>query len=228
MRVSVEPYSMATSTNRPPPMISQRGAICGASRAASTLPVPSAAAERDEADAGPQRRITHHVLDVEADHHGQRQQAGRPPGRTETNVITRLRLSNTENGTSGLAAVRSTMRKARKKTAAATPAPITHGSTQARGGPWVNTSTADGAAERGQQRAGDVELESLVMGLADPVDRDRDDDDANRHVDEERQPPPDHGERTAEHRPERNRCPAWRPTPPSRDCGRDRRHRSSR
>ena len=59
------------------------------------------------------------------------------------NVITRLRLSNTENGTSGLSAVRSTSRKATKKTTAATPAPITHGSTQPRGGPWVNTSTAD-------------------------------------------------------------------------------------
>ena len=29
-----------------------------------------------------------------------------------------------------------------KNTAAATPAPITHGSIQPRGGPWVNTSTA--------------------------------------------------------------------------------------
>ena len=58
------------------------------------------------------------------------------------NVITRLRLSNTENGTSGFSAVRSTMRKATKNTTAATPAPITHGSTHARGGPCVNTSTA--------------------------------------------------------------------------------------
>ncbi len=30
-----------------------------------------------------------------------------------------------------------------KKIAEATPAPITQGSTQPRGGPWVNTNTAD-------------------------------------------------------------------------------------
>ena len=59
------------------------------------------------------------------------------------NVITRLRLSNTENGTSGFSAVRSTNRNATKKTIAAMAAPITHGSTQPRGGPWVKTSTAD-------------------------------------------------------------------------------------
>ena len=57
--------------------------------------------------------------------------------------MTRLRLSNTENGTSGLSAARSTNRKATKKTTEAMAAPITQGSTQPRGGPWVNTSTAD-------------------------------------------------------------------------------------
>ena len=62
VRVSVEPYSMAPSTSRPPPMISQRGAMCGASRAASTLPSAERRRERDEADAGPQRRVTDHVL----------------------------------------------------------------------------------------------------------------------------------------------------------------------
>ncbi len=55
-----------------------------------------------------------------------------------------------------------------KNTTDAMPAPITHGSTQPRGGPCVNTSTADGAPERGQQRAGDVEFESLVVGLGEP------------------------------------------------------------
>ena len=66
-----------------------------------------------------------------------------PAMNSETNVITRLRLSNTENGMIGCSAVRSTNRKATKNTTAATPAPITHGSIQPRGGPWVNTSTAD-------------------------------------------------------------------------------------
>ena len=58
-------------------------------------------------------------------------------------VITRLRSLNTENGTSGFSAVRSANRNAMKNTTAATAAPITHGSIQPRGGPWVNTSTAD-------------------------------------------------------------------------------------
>ena len=66
-----------------------------------------------------------------------------PAMNSETNVITRLRLSNTENGTIGCSAVRSTIRNAMKNTTAATPAPITHGSIQPRGGPCVNTSTAD-------------------------------------------------------------------------------------
>ena len=120
--------------------------------------------ERDEADAGLQRRVAQHVL-----HESPIITVSvsiTPPARnSETNVITRLRLSNTENGTSGFSAVRSTSRNATKNTTAATPAPITHGSTQAARRPRVNTSTAARAAERGQQRAGDVELESLVVCL---------------------------------------------------------------
>ena len=66
-----------------------------------------------------------------------------PPARnSDTNVITRLVLSNTANGTRGLSALRSTNRNATKNTTTATDAPITHGSTQPRGGPWVKTSTA--------------------------------------------------------------------------------------
>ena len=44
VRVSVEPNSIAASTNAPPPMISQRGGTCGAARAARTLPTPNAMA----------------------------------------------------------------------------------------------------------------------------------------------------------------------------------------
>ncbi len=43
-RVSVEPKSIAASTNTPPPMISHRGATCGANLAATTLPTPNATA----------------------------------------------------------------------------------------------------------------------------------------------------------------------------------------
>ena len=42
VRVRVDPKSIAPSTNSPPPMMSQRGAICGASRAVITLPRPRA------------------------------------------------------------------------------------------------------------------------------------------------------------------------------------------
>ncbi len=66
-----------------------------------------------------------------------------PAMNNDTNVMTRLRLSNTENGTIGCSAVRSTSKKATRNTTAAMPAPITHGSTQPRGGPCVNTSTAE-------------------------------------------------------------------------------------
>ena len=58
------------------------------------------------------------------------------------NVITRLRSLNTENGTNGFSAERSTSRNPMKKRTAAMAAPITHGSTQPRGGPWVKTRTA--------------------------------------------------------------------------------------
>ena len=66
-----------------------------------------------------------------------------PAMNSETNVITRLRSLNTENGMIGCSALRSTIRNATKNTTAAMPAPITHGSIQPRGGPCVNTSTAE-------------------------------------------------------------------------------------
>ena len=59
------------------------------------------------------------------------------------NVATRLRLSNTDSGTMGWSAVRSTTRKPTKNSAEAMPAPITNGSPQPRGGPCVNSSTAE-------------------------------------------------------------------------------------
>jgi hypothetical protein len=43
-RVSVEPKSIAPTTNNPEPMSSQRGATCGASLAATMLPTPNASA----------------------------------------------------------------------------------------------------------------------------------------------------------------------------------------
>jgi hypothetical protein len=58
-----------------------------------------------------------------------------PAMNSEANVITRPLLSNTENGMIGCSAVRSTIRKAMRNTTVATPAPITHGSIQPRGGP---------------------------------------------------------------------------------------------
>ena len=42
VRVSEAPNNMAPNTNKPPPMISHRGAICGASLAVTTFPNPSA------------------------------------------------------------------------------------------------------------------------------------------------------------------------------------------
>src|ERR1700738_2188120 len=44
VRSRVEPYSIAPSTNDPPPMTNQRGAISGATRAADTLHRASAIA----------------------------------------------------------------------------------------------------------------------------------------------------------------------------------------
>ena len=85
------------------------------------------------------------------------------------NVITRLRLSNTENGTSGFSAVRSTNRNADEE----------HhrgdgGADHPRVDPAARRALGEDqhrrrAAERGQQRAGDVELEPFVVGLADPA-----------------------------------------------------------
>ncbi len=49
---------------------------------------------------------------------------------------------NSESGTSGFSAVRSTTRNPANSSTVATPAPITHGLTQPSGGPCVNTSTA--------------------------------------------------------------------------------------
>ena len=65
-----------------------------------------------------------------------------PPRNNDTNVITRLRSLNSDSGTSGLSALRSTMRNAMPSSTAEHPAPITQGSNQPRGGPWVKTSTA--------------------------------------------------------------------------------------
>jgi len=57
-------------------------------------------------------------------------------------------------------------------------------------------------AKGGQERPGDVELESFVSGLVDLQHGDGDDHDADGHVDEERQPPRDDGQRPAEHQAE--------------------------
>ena len=43
-RVSVDPKSIAPTTKSPAPMSSQRGATCGASFAATMLPMPNAIA----------------------------------------------------------------------------------------------------------------------------------------------------------------------------------------
>ena len=59
-----------------------------------------------------------------------------------------------------------------------------------------------GTGQGGQQCAGDVELEPFVAGLLETGERDRDDEDADGQVDQERQPPRDHGQRTAEHQAE--------------------------
>ena len=113
-----------------------------------------------------------------------------PPARnSETNVITRLRLSNTENGTIGCSAVRSTIRKAMKKIAEATPAPITHGIDPAARRALGEHEHRRRASQRRQQRPGDVQLEPFMVCFGQPHDGDGDDHDADRHVDQKRQPP---------------------------------------
>jgi hypothetical protein len=81
-------------------MISQRGAIIGATRTAATLPSPSAAANGMKQIPACSAELVQHDLHVQADHHSQRQQH---PARQEQrhNVITRLRLVNSDSGTSG-------------------------------------------------------------------------------------------------------------------------------
>ena len=105
------------------------------------------------------------------------------------NVITRLRLSNTENGTIGLIGGALDDQKRDQE----------HHRSDARADhPRVDPATRRAlgehqhrrrAAKRGQQCAGDVEFEALMVRLTEPQHSDRDDDDADRHVDQERQPP---------------------------------------
>ena len=65
-----------------------------------------------------------------------------PAMNSEMKVITRFRSLNRDSGTRGWSALRSAMTKPMPRATAATPAPMTNGSVQPRGGPWVNTSTA--------------------------------------------------------------------------------------
>ncbi len=118
------------------------------------------------------------------------------------NVITRLRSRNSDSGTRGWSALRSTTRNDPSRTTAAAPAPITHGSAQPRGGPWVNTSTPAVQARVASSAPVTSSLSrswrvssrrvSAIATMRMPIGQ----------VDQEGQPPRDDGQRAAEHQAE--------------------------
>ena len=154
--------------------------------------------ERDEADAGPQRRVAEHVLHQQADHHRQRQQhpAGQEQRHERHHPVAVVEHRERHQRVVGRALDDQERHEEHHRR--------NPGADHPRVDPAARWALREhqhrgGAAQRGQQRAGDVEFESFVVGLGEPRHRDPDDDDADRHVDQERQPPGDDGQRTTEH-----------------------------